>query len=248
MSGARPTGGAWTGRGIGHYRSMESRLPTTSRIGLAGYVIAAAANLTAIGVGAHPWDTVSKALLMPLLIGVLWTALPRPVGTGDKLVAAALVFSWLGDLALEPSGDLWFYLGLAMFAVAQICYLFGFNGTQGRRRRLSRWIAAPFAAWWLVLVILVAPKMGVLTIAVAIYGMLLLGMAATSWRVSVLSGIGGLFFAVSDSLIALTSLAKVLHFSHSDAVIMATYIVGQALLVLGWILSHHTAPKAGAPA
>jgi uncharacterized membrane protein YhhN len=86
--------------------------------------------------------------------------------------------------------------------------------------------------------------MGVLVIAVAFYGALLLGMAATSWRVSVASGVGGLFFAVSDSLIALTSLEKIIHVNHSDALIMLTYVFGQLLLVLGWTVPDDSAAKA----
>jgi uncharacterized membrane protein YhhN len=180
---------------------------------------------------------------MPLLVGYVWTALKHPFGPGDRIIAAALFFSWLGDLALEPSGDLFFYLGLGMFALAQIAYLLAFNGIQGTRRPWPRWIAVPYVVWWIALVAVLASKMGVLVIAVAIYGALLLGMAATSWRVSVTSGVGGLFFAVSDSLIALTSLEKVIHISHSGALIMLTYVFGQLLLVLGWSVPDEPAAK-----
>jgi uncharacterized membrane protein YhhN len=211
---------------------------------LRGFVVVAAANVLASWFDASPWDTVTKTLLMPLLVGYLWTALRHPFGPGDRLIVVALFFSWLGDLALEPSGDLFFYLGLGMFALAQIAYLLAFNGIQGTRRNWPRWIAAPYAIWWLALVIVLAPKMGILVIAVAIYGALLLGMAATSWRVSIASGVGGLFFAVSDSLIALTSLEKVIHLNHSGALIMLTYVFGQLLLVLGWSVPDQPAAKA----
>jgi alkenylglycerophosphocholine/alkenylglycerophosphoethanolamine hydrolase len=211
---------------------------------LTAYVVVGAANVLSTWFNASPWDTVTKTLLMPLLVGYVWTALRHPFGPGDRLIVVALFFSWLGDLALEPSGNLFFYLGLGMFALAQIAYLLAFNGIQGTRRPWPRWIAAPYAVWWLVLVVVLAPKMGILVIAVAIYGALLLGMAATSWRVSVTSGVGGLFFAISDSLIALTSLEKVIHLNHSGALIMLTYVFGQLLLVLGWCVPDEPAPKA----
>jgi alkenylglycerophosphocholine/alkenylglycerophosphoethanolamine hydrolase len=211
---------------------------------LGAYVVVAAANVLSSWFDASPWDTVTKTLLMPLLVGYVWTALRHPFGPGDRLIVVALFFSWLGDLALEPSGDLFFYLGLGMFALAQIAYLLAFNGIQGTRQPWARWIAVPYVIWWLALVIVLAPKMGILVIAVAIYGALLLGMAATSWRVSVASGVGGLFFAVSDSLIALTSLEKVIHVNHSGALIMLTYVFGQLLLVLGWSVLDQPAAKA----
>ncbi len=222
---------------------MERQGFSAKRLWLIGYVVVALANVITVWLDAHPWDTISKALLMPLLVGYLWVSVQRPRGPGDRLIAVALTFSWLGDLALEPSGKLWFYLGLGMFACAQVGYPLAFNGVQGRRVPWPRWTAIPYAIWWLVLVGVLAPKMGVLVIAVAIYGALLLGMAATSWRVSFVAGIGGLFFAVSDSLIALTSLEKVLVFAHSGTWIMTTYSIGQLLLVLGWTLSPTTTAR-----
>jgi len=223
---------------------MSGRIGTSKVGWLVAYAIAAAFNLIAVWFDAHPYDTISKALLMPLLVGYVWAALRHPFGPGDRLIVVALFFSWLGDLALEPSGDLWFYLGLGMFAIAQIGYLLAFNGVQGKRRPVRLWIAIPYVIWWITLVAVVAPKMGILTIAVAIYGALLLGMAATSWRVSVTSGFGGLFFALSDSLIALESLAKVLHLSHNGVLIMATYVFGQLFIVLGWSVPEESSAKA----
>jgi uncharacterized membrane protein YhhN len=213
---------------------MSARFGGAKWLWLTAYAVVAAANVACAWFNTSPWDTITKTLLMPLLVGYVWTSLKHPFGPSDRLIVVALFFSWLGDLALEPSGDMFFYSGLGMFALAQIAYLLAFNGIQGIRRGWSKWMAIPYVIWWITLVVMLAPKMGVLVVAVAIYGALLLGMAATSWRVSVTSGFGGLFFAVSDSLIALTSLQKIIDIGHSGALIMVTYVFGQLLLVLGW--------------
>ena len=173
-------------------------------------------------------------LAAPLLVGLVVVGASGIASRASRYVVVALLFSWLGDILLTPSGDLFFRLGLVAFAVAQSFYIAAFRSPEGRRRPWNLRIAAPYALWWVVLVAVLAPKLGILTVAVAVYGALLLTMAATSWRVGVVAGIGGLLFAVSDSLIALTSLGHLLEFSLSGALIMATYSAGQFLIVWNW--------------
>jgi len=200
-----------------------------------GFAVLAVVNVAAEFADLATLATVTKVCLMPTLIGLIMACGSRPLTRGDHAVLLALLFAWFGDILLTPSGKLFFYAGLACFAVTQAAYLRAFNSGEGQRRAWDPRIGIPYALWWLLLVVPIAPKVGIATIAVAIYGALLLSMAATSWRVAVITGIGGLLFALSDSLIALTSLSNLIEFKHSGAAIMATYSIGQFLIVWGWL-------------
>lgn len=212
--------------------------PRPAWVAWAPYLVVSAFHLGCQILGAETAGNWSKVLLMPALALVLLPA-TRPAAKpgsarGSWLVpaAAALFFSWLGDLALLGSGELWFLGGIAMFLVAQLSWITTFR--RAGRRELPRWLAAPYVAWWFGLVGFFVAVDGVqpILLAVGLYGLALGTMAYLAHRVSPMTAIGAASFLVSDSLIGLSGFAGVDLPGHGFWV-MSTYLLGQGLIVAG---------------
>lgn len=205
----------------------------TARRLLAAYAVLAVLNVVGQLLDGSLLDNATKPFLMPLLLGVLVTA-TRPGTRLLRLTAVALGFAWLGDLFLMPDGDTWFLLGLAGFLGAQVCYCLAFAtrfaASPLRRRRA---LVLPYVAWWVLLLVVLGPDLGGLVAPVAVYGAVLCTMAALATGVHRWTTIGALLFVASDSVLAATSLSDRLSVPADGAVVMATYTLGQALIVLG---------------
>ncbi len=178
---------------------------------------------------AAPWDSITKCLLAPLLIG--WVA---QLG-GPRLLVLALVGCFLGDLFLELP-EAWFPVGMAAFAAAHVCFIRFFvqRGALARLRRRP-WIVLVYGA---AAVAMIAWCWGGLADdirpLVPVYAALLAGTAATALAVDVRAGLGGLLFLVSDGIIAASEAGRL----DPDAVgtglaIMALYIGAIFLLTTG---------------
>ena len=196
-----------------------------------GYVALSVANVVGHLVDAPLLVTVTKPLLMPVLAVWLWrsTSHPRVV----RLVTIGLGWSWLGDLALMGDGEAWFLAGIGAFAVAQVLYTVAFwpAARDGLPRRRPV-VLLPYLAVWVAMMPFLATRVDDLFVPVAIYGLLLVAMAALAVGVHRLTAIGAALFVVSDALIALTALAG-LTVPASGALVMATYTAAQGLIALG---------------
>jgi uncharacterized membrane protein YhhN len=200
---------------------------------LAAYAVVSLLNVIGQFLDGHVLDNVTKPLLMPLLLAFLLVS-ARPDTRLLRFTAVALVFAWLGDLFLIPDGDTWFMLGLLGFLAAQICYCIAFATRFGDSPlRRNRWWALPFVGWWALLLVVLGPDLGGMFVPVAVYGAVLCTMAALATGVHRWTTIGALFFVCSDSVLAATSLSDRLTIPADGAVVMFTYTVGQALIVLG---------------
>lgn len=157
---SRPGG---TGRG--------GRAERFARPVLLAFLLAAAVDLAGLLAGADTVHLVAKPLLMPLLAG--YAALRG----GPRLLVAALLFGWGGDVFLLADNDLAFLVGMGSFAVGHVCYLTLF----GRDR--ARAPLATGAGYVLVLVVfltLIWPDLPAdLRIPLTGYSLLLTAMA---WR------------------------------------------------------------------
>lgn len=201
------------------------------------YVGLGAANLVANAVHSRALEVGTKPLLMPLLMAQVSTALADlGLRRADGWVLTALAFSTAGDVALLGSSDEAFLAGLGSFLLAQLSYLAAFREYRGQGPvAANRWLALPFAGWWVLLLGLLHSDLDEMLLPVAGYGAVLVTMAAQAWRVSPRVGAGAALFVLSDSLIALTSLSDRFAFAGDDVAIMATYLTGQALIATGWV-------------
>ncbi|MFF0451051.1 lysoplasmalogenase [Streptomyces sp. NPDC004609] len=189
---------------------------------LTAFALAVLVDLGSLLAGAETGHRIAKPLLMPLLAA--FTA----VRGGPRLLVAALLFGWGGDVFLLSGADWAFLVGMGSFAVGHICYLVLFG-----RAPAPGWAGPVYGAALVAAVALLWPDLPAdLRVPVAGYALVLTAMA---WRASALgpvAGLGGALFLISDMVIA-TGVAEWPQPPVPDFWIMLVYSTGQLLLALG---------------
>ncbi|MFK0022250.1 lysoplasmalogenase [Streptomyces sp. NPDC090798] len=219
--------------------------PRHARVLLVSFGVATVVDLVSLAVGFTPGHLVAKPLLMPLL------AAHAVVRGGPRLLVAALLCGWGGDVLLLSDADPAFLVGMASFAAGHVCYLLLFRRPDSPQRPPhvrgpSVWLGGAYVLALVVTVTLLWPDLPAgLRIPVAGYSLLLTAMAAASTRLGPVAGAGGALFLLSDTLIA-TGVADWPQLPRPDFWIMLTYAAAQFLLVSGvqGTLSAHTAARA----
>jgi len=209
---------------------------------LIAYLVVGAANVLGNAADLPMLMNVTKPLLVPLLLAWLLVARRGRLTTPLRWLAVGLVFAWLGDLLLMLDGDLEFMAGIGAFLVMQVCYIVAFTRIPGPGFvRAWKITLVPYVAIWIVVNVLVSAGVGSLRIPVLIYSAVLVAMAVSAldlvlrvprspgWRVAW----GALLFLVSDGLIALTEFGPLSGTPTLSAVIMATYVSAQLMIVTG---------------
>ncbi|KUO07126.1 lysoplasmalogenase [Streptomyces sp. DSM 15324] len=201
--------------------------PLRPRPLLTAFVLATAVDLGSLAAGRPPGHTVAKPLLMPLLAA--WAA----TGGAPRLLLAALLFGWGGDVLLLSDADPAFLAGMASFAAGHLCYLVLFM-RYGRPRARAGLLAPAYAAVLIATLALLWPGLPPdLRAPVAAYSTLLTAMAHTAaTRLGPSAGAGGVLFLLSDTLIA-TGIAGRPQPPRPELWIMLTYAAAQFLLVRG---------------
>lgn len=211
-------------------------LPHHSRgwTALALLALACLVNLYAELTDAESLASATKWLLMPLLAGVLWSESPRPPSRLVSLTLLALFFSWLGDNAPAlTSEDAGFLVMVGFFLLAQVVYIAAFWPTRHTSVARRPILVAPYVAAIAALVALCFEGAGALLAPVLVYGLCLGTMAVLATGVHPLTAVGGAVFLGSDALIALGQFADGVSIPEQGFWVMLTYVVGQALIVLG---------------
>ncbi|MFC0528802.1 lysoplasmalogenase family protein [Phytohabitans kaempferiae] len=180
-------------------------------------------------------DDLTKPLLMPLLALYAVAAHRERGARVSRRLLLSLAFAWAGDVTLQIGGTVALIAGMLLFAVAYGIYAVEFIRTGAFRLR-RRWlhltgyaaVAAGALAWlW--------PGLSERGVAWPMAGyaglMAVMAASATSWGWRVGAG-GGLLLA-SDALIGV-GLAETVDLPGRAALVMATYLLGQALVVAGW--------------
>lgn len=223
---------------------------------LSAYVLVGVIHVVGVVSSNSDAATLTKPLLMPLLLAWLVAEGRRLWCRTYTMLAVGISFAWVGDLLLMADSDLAFMLGVAAFGVTQLLYTGAFHAVPGVRYRrdiviLSQpdppglvrqhpWLIAIFVGYYVSLMALVLPTAGWLGLAIALYGVVISIMAVGALNLvqrmpaiaAWLTFAGALTFVASDSLIALTSFGPLSSGPTLAGVVMATYIVGQALIVV----------------
>jgi uncharacterized membrane protein YhhN len=184
---------------------------------------------------------------------VILMAHPESIGRGviqNQLLLAAIVFSLLGDIFLMFDG--YFIAGLGSFLIAHLFYIYAF-GREAVRFFSKKELFLPsilvlIYGYFLLMHILpnvdLALKVPITVYSLTILMMLLtvlhrLGNVSTAsfWWVSV----GAMLFVLSDSMIALNKF--VAPFPMAGVLIMATYGMGQYLIIEGFLKKHEAVSK-----
>lgn len=216
------------GAGIGRARALLPFLP---------YALASVVHCVLIVFDLPGKGFETKQLLMPALaLAVVWaTWRERPWPRGAMvLVLIALLASWIGDGAgfFFPSLPA-LPMMILFFAIAHLAYIALFWRAPGIDgvRRVPGW-SFVYAIWWVATLIVVGPHAGALLVPLAAYGVVLGLTAALSPRFGRGVAVGGAFFLVSDTCIALKEFVG-LPVWLGDLMIMPTYTLGQGLIVYG---------------
>ncbi|MER8045189.1 lysoplasmalogenase [Streptomyces sp. NPDC094032] len=203
---------------------------------LLAFLLAAAVDLGSLLAGAELGHLIAKPLLMPLLAGYAATR------GAPRLLVAALLLGWGGDVFLLSDADGAFLVGMGSFAVGHVCYLVLFG-----RRRTSLALGAAYGVALLGTVLALWPDLPAdLRIPLVGYSMLLTAMAYRSSSLGLLAGAGGALFLLSDTLIA-TDIAGWPQLPAPDFWVMLTYIAAQFLLTEGTLRATYGDRRTKAP-
>jgi uncharacterized membrane protein YhhN len=155
------------------------------------------------------------------------------------LIAAGLIFSLIGDVCLSLDGDVFllFMSGVLNFFIAHSFYITAFRSTV-IDFRYGLHLGAVYLVYYACLMGFIVPALDALLIpAILLYGAVLLTMSFLASNryfnpqsSRALAAIGSLFFLASDSTLCVTRFRS--NFQGGDAVVMATYYVGQTLIAM----------------
>jgi len=165
----------------------------------------------------------ARRVTKPLLMPTLMMDKPRPV-------RRALALGGLGDIALLGEGSGAFTAGLGAFLAGHAAWLMALRPEAAGGLRRRPLLGVSYVAAWAGLNAYLWPRTGKDRLPVLIYSSALLAtaLAAADTNEPDVTA-GGALFLVSDALLALERFADV-HLPAHEAVVMATYTSGQALL------------------
>jgi hypothetical protein len=166
----------------------------------------------------------TKLWLMPLLAIPVLVSLRRHPALAIALLLAGAFFPDGPELPLM----------LLFFGLAHIAYIVLF--ARVLRRRRMPWWALVYAAWWIAMIIALGPHTGALLPAVAAYGIVLGGTAAFAARCHPLVITGGVFFLLSDTILAFRLFLDDMP-AWTSPLVMLTYTLGQGLIVASALAS-----------
>ncbi len=186
----------------------------------------------------------SKTLLMPLLIYLLFAIANGVITLPRLLLGVALIFSWGGDILLiTKENETYFLAGLGSFLIAQLLYSYIMLKSTYQKPKLQLKPIIPVLVYGLILLYFVIPKAETMAAPIVIYSICILAMVSSSLIRQGLTAndsflwtaIGAVLFILSDSMIAINKF--VVPIPLGETLIMATYITAQYLIVRG-ILKH----------
>lgn len=180
--------------------------------------------------------TLTKPLLVPCLVGLVW--LDRRSFRGHELMVSALLFSWLGDVLLMWPGERFFMGGLVAFLSAHVCYIWIFS----REVTFHPLRMLPFPVY--VALLLAGPLNGRLpdNLQVPVYAYVIVITAMGSMASLRNPGrpgyeqilTGSILFMLSDSFLALNTFTSPIPLG--GFWVMLTYGLAQYLIVRGYLM------------
>lgn len=211
------------------------------------------ANLAATYFDNETLRYISKPLLMPVLAIYL---LSETRATGSYLkfwMLLALFFSWVGDILLlfEQDKPNFFLFGLSAFLLAQVFYIIFFHNIRMKEYiRGNALLLLLVIVYYSILISVLSPYLGAMTLPVRIYGVVLSFMLMLAMHImlgknksaGIWMMIGAVLFVVSDSLLAFNKFLAA--FDYAGVLIMLTYGLAQLFITHGAV-RYINAEKAG---
>jgi uncharacterized membrane protein YhhN len=209
------------------------------------FVLLLLAHCLFIYLGLNEMRTVSKILLVPVLL--IWLAAHRQKSTQPSmLVYIGLVSSFLGDVLLSRSGETFFLFGMLAFIGTHMCNTLFFLQLTKKDRRIGKQMIIAISLLVLFSAIVfteIRPNLGNFKIPILVYMFIisLMTVLATATiqnpllkKIAISCFIpGAMLFVLSDATLAMNKF--LLHEPMMDLVIMITYGAAQYLLVKGFV-------------
>lgn len=144
-------------------------------------------------------------MLLIILLAVRRAAAGRPFY--GRAIVAGLLCSLAGDVFLMLPSDR-FIPGLVSFLIGHLWYIAAF--AYGRPFHVTFWALAAFACYGLLIFLLLLPRLGGVTVPVAVYIVVILAMGWQAWERRAFLGTfgaalalaGAVLFIISDSILA----------------------------------------------
>jgi uncharacterized membrane protein YhhN len=188
----------------------------------------------------------SKPLIVVVLLAWLYLS-TNLKGRFHKRIFTGLIFALAGDifLMLQSNRPSFFIYGLIAFLLCHIFYIRAFTldhkSNPNYKNPYFLWAVGGFAIFCSGLFFYLQPKLGVMQFPVLMYAIIISFMAIMAvnryGRVNIFSFklmlYGALFFLLSDSALAVDKFAQPI--PQAGALIMATYMIAQYLIVYGTV-------------
>lgn len=178
--------------------------------------------------------------LKGLSVSTLALLIFRSVSSRDGLIlGVSLLFSSIGDVLLEISGDKMFLFGLVSFLIAHLLYivLFARNFPRPLKTRpAQKLLIVALPIYSIVMTAWLWPGLGDLSGPVIFYICAITAMvvaAALAGFASRLILVGALLFFISDSLIAINKFKFPI--KYGDYLVWSTYYAAQFSITLGFL-------------
>lgn len=214
--------------------------PSTMKTKTFTYIFAAISILEIISgtIGFREGVFLTKPLIMLSIIVFyyLQSAL-KSLEKQDILMLIAFTFSWLGDVFLMFSGEIFFMLGLGSFLMTHLFYIYVFSSNKGEVNWSAR-IFIPILSISVFSLIYNHVEKGLL-IPVLVYMLAISTMAITaSERKTNMESfrfvfVGAMLFVISDSFLAIEKFAYKI--PASTLLVMSTYVLAQYFIATGFL-------------
>ncbi|MEH1125524.1 lysoplasmalogenase family protein [Micromonospora sp. CPCC 206061] len=211
------------------------------------YAAAGAVDVLAAGARKEQVRWAAKPLLMPLLALYAVAACRERRRRVSRRLLLALALAWAGDVALRFRGTAALATGATLFLAAYGVYAAEFVRRDARGRRAQgrvRWLApVGYGALTGAVLARLWPGLRATGLAVPLsgYAMLVAAMAAAATTQGGRVAAGAALLLVSDALLGADLAGER---AGGPAWVMATYLLGQGLVVSGWPDCHNL-PQAG---
>lgn len=179
----------------------------------------------------------TKPLIMLSIIAFYYSQVQKTLKKQDILMLIAFTFSWLGDVFLMFSGEIYFMLGLGSFLMTHLFYIYIFS----RNKEKANWSARffiPILSISVFSLIYNHIEKGLL-IPVLVYMLAISTMAITASerRTNTESFrfvfVGAMLFVISDSFLAIEKFAYKI--PASTLLVMSTYVLAQYFIATGFL-------------
>ena len=168
------------------------------------------AHITGIQLSNELLQSVSKPLIIPVLIVYFISQTNNVTSSLKKWILLALLFSWGGDVLLmfQAKKEIFFLLGLSSFLLAHIFYIVFFHHVRVRENVKSNPLLLVIVViYYAVLISWLSPYLGEMKLPVRIYGVVISVMFMLALHMQSIKNkiagrwmmVGALFFVISDS-------------------------------------------------